>query len=42
VFAWIGAVIVGGTAWVRIAALAGPETVSREDDEAQEQPAIRA
>jgi len=25
VFAWIGAVIVGGTAWVRIASLAGPD-----------------
>lgn len=25
VFAWIGAVIVGGTAWARIASLAGPD-----------------
>jgi len=28
VFAWIGAIIVGGTAWARIASLAGPDDVA--------------
>lgn len=34
VFAWIGAVIVGGTAWVRIASLAGPDEDASAADHA--------
>lgn len=35
VFAWIGAIVVGATAWARIASLAGPE-----EDAAQTAPAF--